>query len=87
MLPSLVNTTNRKPYTRATTSNDKRDVALLPSNTPNVPVQIILSASSLDNNTLSIDFFEKEYVQNRMTSILEAVLEDGLKQTIFAHGN
>ena len=86
MMPCLVNTTNRKPYTKVTSSNDSRDLDIVSSETPNAPVQIILSASPLEY-PLSIDFFEKDYVQNRMTSILEAIWEDGLKETQFDHGN
>jgi len=84
MMPCLVNTTNRKPYTKVTSSNDSRDLDIVSSKTPDVPVQIILSASPLEYH-LSIDFFEKDYVQNRMTFILEAIWEDGLKQTQFDH--
>ena len=85
MLPSLVNTTNRKPYTKVTSSKDKKNLAAVTSKTSTVPVQILLSASPLEK-PLSIDFFEKENVQNRMTSILETIWEDGLKQTTFNHG-
>ena len=83
MLPCLVNSVNRKPYTKV---NTKTDLALVPSKPQNVPVQIILSASLIDNHKLlSIDFFEKEYVQCRMIQIIEDIWDNGLEKITFAH--
>ena len=80
MLPCLVNSVNRKPYTKVN-PNNKKDLALVPSKSLNVPVQIILSTSLMENHKLlSIDFFEKEYVQSRMIQILEDIWDNGLEE-------
>ena len=83
MLPCLVNSVNRKPYTKVT-SNDKKELALVPSKTQNIPVQIMLSANPIEK-PLTIDFFEKEYVQGRMIQILEDIWEDGMEKITFEH--
>ena len=85
MLPCLVNSVNRKPYTKVV-SSDKRALAIVPSKTPSLPVQIILSTSQIENQKLlSIDFFEKEYVQCRMVQVLEDIWDSGLEQVTFEH--